>query len=140
MPRPRDDYPHMNAGRIPKREMLAEAQNWRCAYCGTPCEYGGPKNFKSYLAMTVDEVTPRSQGGLPFWGNQVMACKLCNEGRSDMAAPRYFAIVQAWGRDIAAVVGRLHFASTRSAFGITAKCSFASPPEIVPPAKRVKTG
>lgn len=78
-----------------KRERLAEAQAWRCAYCGVrmripddpvPGELAHlrpfPRTFVQALHLleaTIDEVIPRALGGPTSWENQVAACRACNE-------------------------------------------------------------
>jgi len=60
-----------------KRIALAEAQNWRCAYCGCVMEIE---------TSTADHVVPRSKGGSNFHTNLVAACFLCNQERGAMPA------------------------------------------------------
>jgi len=64
------------------RKRLAEAQNWRCCYCG--CELGAkPKPFQSYRpnAMTLEHVVSKVDGGIKAWENLVVACHRCNNFR-----------------------------------------------------------
>jgi hypothetical protein len=77
-----------------KIALLAEAQNWRCAYCGCRCD--GEPNTR--FAPSREHVIPVVAGGLHEWGNEVMACNLCNNGRGAMYARRYFEKVQKVGR------------------------------------------
>lgn len=74
--------------------LLAEAQNWRCAYCGCHCHDTG----NSWSAPSREHVVPVVAGGLHVWENEVMACRLCNNGRGAMWARRYLEKVQRVGR------------------------------------------
>lgn len=93
-------FPHDVGAR--KIVVLAEAQNWRCAYCGIRC-HGSPGAGDE---ATIDHVTPIIAGGLRQWANEVMACRLCNEGRGAMWARQYFIIVGHKGREKAARYAR----------------------------------
>lgn len=62
-----------------QRERLAEAQNWRCCYCGRRCE---PHE------CSVEHVIPLSRGGTNRWLNQAMACKPCNQSRANRRPDR----------------------------------------------------
>lgn len=85
-----------------KLAILAEAQNWRCCYCGIRCD--GPRN--AHNAPSRDHVIPIVAGGLHRWDNEVMACNLCNNGRGAMPARRYLQMVIWRGREKAAIWGR----------------------------------
>lgn len=103
-----DDFPHRyqhETGEFDKRQALLEGQNHRCAYCGTPVHDFERKQHDPNRA-TIDEVVPRVAGGKCVWSNQVIACRLCNEGRSAMRAERYFEAVLTMGRWKANVWGR----------------------------------
>lgn len=65
---------------------LGEAQNWRCAYCGTPVE---PEHDHPRRA-TLDHVIPKRHGGQNHKGNLVVACHTCNSGRGSKDAYGYF--------------------------------------------------
>lgn len=72
------------------RCRLAEAQNWRCCWCGEHC-HPEPNTPKS---ATIEHVQPRSQGGSDDWDNLAMACASCNHRRGvlsveDMLAGRF---------------------------------------------------
>jgi len=56
------------------RFRLAEAQNWRCAYCAVQMdlESGSPR------LASKDHVVPRFLGGRDVWDNLVAACISCN--------------------------------------------------------------
>ena len=80
-----------------KVEVLAEAQNWRCAYCGIRCDGDNAK-------PTRDHIVPKSILAREFftmnhWENEVMACALCNNSRGAMWARKYFRMVQWKGRE-----------------------------------------
>lgn len=74
---------------IHMRCCLAEAQNWRCCWCGDVC-IPEPNTKKS---ATIEHVTPKSLGGANEWENYAMACAECNHRRGtasveDMLAGR----------------------------------------------------
>jgi 5-methylcytosine-specific restriction endonuclease McrA len=52
-----------------ERHALAEAQNWRCAYCG---------KIMGFDTVSIEHVIPRWQGGSDDLANKVAACKPCN--------------------------------------------------------------
>ena len=114
---------------IPTRTVhaLAEAQNWRCCYCGVPMlsrhagaeethgvvGSGGRKWHRRMIArmheVTAEHVVPRCDGGSDDAGNLVAAHRFCNEFRSnqpvDFALSRIRRMVrrgthpfQAWAR------------------------------------------
>jgi len=56
------------------RERLAEAQNWRCCYCG--CEM--VQDWRDPLGATFEHVIPLSKGGLDTEENLAIACWTCN--------------------------------------------------------------
>lgn len=62
---------------IHMRCRLAEAQNWRCCWCGDHC-VPEPNTRKS---ATIEHVTPKSLGGANEWDNYAMACAECNHRR-----------------------------------------------------------
>lgn len=63
------------------RQRLSEAQNHRCAYCGT-----------REVPLTIDHVIPRSRGGRYGYANCVAACEPCNHDRDNRNAFTYFAL------------------------------------------------
>lgn len=108
-----DDYPHkahLSRG-FTKRDALLEAQNHRCAYCGIALSL----IRHSHDEATVDHVVPRVAGGRPIWSNEVMACRLCNEGRGAMRADKYFQRVLWRGRIKAARYGKRRWMKIRKA-------------------------
>lgn len=74
--------------------ILAEAQNWRCCYCGQRCVGVG----SAYNAPSTEHVTPLVRGGLRTWKNEVMACSLCNRSRGSLNAMGFYRKVQKNGR------------------------------------------
>lgn len=59
------------------RTRLAEAQNWKCCFCGCyMIETPGKKN-----SVTVEHVTPKSLGGSDTEENLVASCHRCNNSR-----------------------------------------------------------
>ena len=59
------------------RCRLAEAQNWKCCWCGIHCR--PESNHKD--SATIEHVEPRSLGGADEWDNYAMACSACNGKR-----------------------------------------------------------
>lgn len=81
------------ARNIYMRCRLAEAQNWKCCWCGDACI---PEPNRKNSA-TIEHVTPRSLGGADEWENYAMACAHCNHKRGtasveDMLAGRVAAV------------------------------------------------
>lgn len=70
------------------RTKAAEAQNWRCCWCGvkTVAESG----FSN--SATLEHVIPRGKGGDHTPDNTVMACSFCNNRRSDISVEDYIPI------------------------------------------------
>lgn len=69
---------------------LAEAQNWRCCYCGKLCRlYYNRRKPELMITWddqaTIEHVIPDSvyHGSKYDWLNQVMACGKCNNDRGD---------------------------------------------------------
>lgn len=56
------------------RFRLAEAQNWRCCYCGVQMN----RFRKTPGVVTVEHVIPESAGGKICWETCVAACSACN--------------------------------------------------------------
>lgn len=75
------------ARNIHMRCKLAEAQNWKCCWCGTHCV---PEPGK-YNSATIEHVTPRSLGGSDEWDNLAMACAHCNHRRGTIAVEDFLA-------------------------------------------------
>lgn len=56
------------------RRNVFKRDHWTCQYCGG--QPGGEE-------LTIDHVTPRSQGGASSWENCVLACVACNHRKAD---------------------------------------------------------
>jgi CTP:molybdopterin cytidylyltransferase MocA len=48
---------------------------------------------------SIDHVLAKAMGGMPTWGNEIAACRACNEGRGHLDARNFFDQVQRLGRD-----------------------------------------
>lgn len=84
------------------RAQLAEAQNWRCCYCGerVEAEPGDGTYWSETLAdwiappvmrwATIDHVIELSKGGTDTWENLVMACYDCNDQRGNKMTAEAF--------------------------------------------------
>lgn len=72
--------------RIRFRQRVAEAQNWRCCYCGCRIEPG---------TATLDHVIPKTKGGGSEYGNCVAACLPCNNAKGDMWPKRFLQSLRA---------------------------------------------
>lgn len=59
------------------RTRLAEAQNWRCCWCGRHTSIF--RNRRD--SATIEHVLPKSQGGTDDWENLAMSCARCNSSR-----------------------------------------------------------
>jgi len=81
---------YMSAKKVYMRVRLAEAQNWRCCWCGQHCV---PESNK-HNSATIEHVTPRSQGGTDTWENFAMSCNRCNQARGVRPVERFVDIVQ----------------------------------------------
>lgn len=77
--------------------VLAEAQNWRCCYCGIRCQIN-PRDPNLWDAPSCEHVLHLGRGGLRVWENEVMACRLCNTGRGRMHPLQYLKKVVKVGR------------------------------------------
>lgn len=72
------------------RRKLAEAQNWRCCYCGCRMtDEGGHGNGPRQA--TFEHVVPRALGGADREWNLVIACRLCNNTRGHDLTPDHYA-------------------------------------------------
>ncbi len=58
------------------RQQIAENDRRRCCYCLTT-------EANSGIPMTFDHIYPRSQGGSSTFENICLACRSCNEYKSD---------------------------------------------------------
>lgn len=59
---------------VETRERLAEAQNWRCCYCGVRMWRYGDAD----AVATTEHIIPRCFGGPDEEWNLVVACSSCN--------------------------------------------------------------
>lgn len=60
------------------RCRLAEAQNWKCCWCG--CQtVDEPQKANS---ATIEHVIPKARGGTDDWDNLAMSCQRCNTKRA----------------------------------------------------------
>ena len=75
------------ARNIHMRCTLAEAQNWRCCWCGKRCR--PEPNHKD--SATIEHVQPRSLGGADHWDNYAMACAQCNHRRGTISVEDFMA-------------------------------------------------
>jgi 5-methylcytosine-specific restriction endonuclease McrA len=57
-----------------RKNIMIRDEN-RCQYC--------QKDYRD-ADLTIDHVIPRSKGGKTTWTNVVMACKPCNQQKSDL--------------------------------------------------------
>jgi hypothetical protein len=65
--------------------QLAEAQNWRCCYCGVRTnEWNAPK-------PTIEHVVSLATGGLDHPDNMAMVCLPCNRNQDPLFGFRRFA-------------------------------------------------
>ncbi|MGI4941309.1 MAG: HNH endonuclease [Janthinobacterium lividum] len=78
------------------RMRLAEAQNWRCCYCGCRMtEERGPAQ------ATFEHIVPRHRGGLDRVENLVIACNDCNSARGHRWWEEHVETVRAVGCGLA---------------------------------------
>lgn len=74
-----------NYDRVPENRVTFSRRNvfkrdrFTCQYCGT--QPGSEE-------LTIDHVTPRSQGGETSWENCVLACVQCNSTKADRTPER----------------------------------------------------
>jgi 5-methylcytosine-specific restriction endonuclease McrA len=73
------------------RTRLAEAQNWKCCWCGGLCT---PQRNK-YNSATIEHVNPQSEGGPDDWNNYAMSCHRCNNARGTRSVERFAEMVEA---------------------------------------------
>lgn len=68
---------YITAKKVYKRTRLAEAQSWRCCWCG--CATVPEPNKRN--SVTVEHILPRSMGGSNDMDNLAAACARCNQKR-----------------------------------------------------------
>lgn len=61
------------------RDRLAEAQNWKCCYCGVLMNRWRDCD----TLATIEHVIPASAGGRVCWETCAAACKKCNQADGD---------------------------------------------------------
>lgn len=81
---------YMSAKKVHMRVCLAEAQNWRCCWCGVRCVAESNK----HNSATIEHVTPKSQGGTDHWSNLAMACNRCNHARGVRPVERFIELAK----------------------------------------------
>ena len=77
------------AKKVYKRTRLAEAQNWRCCWCGTDT-IPEPNKRNS---VTLEHILPKSQGGSDEMDNLAAACAHCNSRRGTKHLQEFLAIL-----------------------------------------------
>lgn len=77
--------------------ILAEAQNWRCAYCPTLMSMPLRKSAQPSHAATIEHVTASAAGGAKTWDNEVAACHACNSYRRHYSAALFWLLMQSMG-------------------------------------------
>jgi 5-methylcytosine-specific restriction endonuclease McrA len=70
-------WAYMRAEKLYIRTRLAEAQNWKCCWCGRDCT----DELDRRHSMTIEHIVPKSRGGKDTWENLAMACNRCNQKR-----------------------------------------------------------
>lgn len=69
------------------RTRLAEAQNWKCCFCGVyMTEHHGKKN-----SVTVEHVLAQSKGGSDDPSNLAASCSRCNGNRGNVDIEYFLA-------------------------------------------------
>jgi 5-methylcytosine-specific restriction endonuclease McrA len=81
---------------------LAEAQNWRCAYCYLRL---------SFRTTTRDHVVPRSRGGSRGWANLVASCRWCNETKRDREVDEFLRSPELLRRRLQVAIGLVRSAA-----------------------------
>jgi HNH endonuclease len=61
------------------RNQIEQADRGRCCYCLT-------QSVNSGIPLSFDHVLPRSRGGATTFENVCLACRSCNEFKSDLTA------------------------------------------------------
>ena len=78
-----------------RRWALAEAQNWRCAYCTGRMSTDGDRAD----GATIEHVLPTALGGATRQENLVAACRACNGARGPFPSAAAFGQLRfAWRR------------------------------------------
>jgi 5-methylcytosine-specific restriction endonuclease McrA len=76
--------------------VIYSNQNCKCFYCGKYLQYKKyhPENVTRKDGYTLDHLFPKMLG-FTLYGNAVIACRKCNEKKSDRP-PTPVEIVKAW--------------------------------------------
>ena len=74
-----DRIAYMTTKRAWLRTRCAEAQNWKCCYCGEEMNLSA----HSKKRVTLEHVLPRSMGGKDEYDNCAAACYRCNNRREN---------------------------------------------------------
>ena len=82
----------MPKGKNTRRIRLAEAQNWRCAYCAGVMHLDGMR----VDGATIEHFVPLILGGGRERENLVSACMACNGTRSAFYSARAFYRLRRW--------------------------------------------
>lgn len=75
------------------RTRLAEAQNWKCCYCG--CVMTEVKNTRR--TVTIEHVNPISVSNDGRWENLAAACAHCNSLRGTLSYEDFMKLKEARG-------------------------------------------
>lgn len=70
------------------RDRLAEAQNWRCCYCGVRMAAASGNR-----RATFEHILPRALGGSNLIGNLVISCWDCNNKRGMQMRPEHTEVL-----------------------------------------------
>ena len=73
------------------RDRLAEAQNWRCCYCGVRMAASGNRR------ATFEHILPRALGGSDLIGNLAISCYSCNNKRGLQMRPEHIELLALLG-------------------------------------------
>jgi HNH endonuclease len=86
------------------RSQIEQADRGRCCYCLT-------QSVNSGIPLSFDHVLPRAKGGATTFENVCLACRSCNEFKSDLTAaidpltgnpvPLFNPRQQSWGEHFA---------------------------------------
>lgn len=76
-----------------RRTKLFFEQKGRCFYCRRRMSFSQPIKDPRGQRVTLDHLTPRSQGGRRGYHNEVAACLRCNHRRGTMSWLEFLCIV-----------------------------------------------
>ena len=97
-----------------RRTRVAEAQNWKCCWCG--CKTTLDKDKRN--SVTVEHVVPRAEGGTNSLENLALACYACNNNRGitsieDFIAGKTEVNDDGYTRNDRKIIKRADWASTQ---------------------------